>query len=60
MSHIEVRLRRYGLPAAVVIVLDHEEDAIDVAHAFPVSDGFHRDLMKAVAEAWPDDEEDRS
>lgn len=50
MSHIEVSRGR------VTVVLTDETDAWDLAHAFPYSDGFHRDMADAIIKAWPEEE----
>lgn len=42
-------------PGVVTITITGETEAWDLAHFFPLSDGFHHDLASAICEAWPDE-----
>ena len=42
----------------VVIVIDDYLAADDVSRAFGPADGFHDQVQRAMAEAWPHDPED--
>lgn len=41
----------------LAVVVDSFEEACDLASGWPATDGFHRDVMSAACELWPDPED---